>query len=63
MDGSDEQQCPTPCGPGQVPCLSGDQCVDYQQLCDGTPHCRDSSDESIDNCGMWYWIMRTQYGF
>ncbi|CAK6975811.1 SCO-spondin isoform X5 [Scomber scombrus] len=51
MDGSDEQQCPTPCGPGQVPCLSGDQCVDYQQLCDGTPHCRDSSDESIDNCG------------
>ncbi|KAM7370189.1 hypothetical protein PAMP_011460 [Pampus punctatissimus] len=51
MDGSDEQQCPTPCGPGQVPCLSMDQCVYYQQLCDGTPHCKDSSDESIDNCG------------
>ncbi|XP_010767368.1 SCO-spondin, partial [Notothenia coriiceps] len=32
MDGSDEQQCTTPCGPGQVPCLIGDQCVDYQQL-------------------------------
>ncbi|KAF0028339.1 hypothetical protein F2P81_019426 [Scophthalmus maximus] len=51
MDGSDEQQCITPCGPGQVLCLSGDQCVDYQHLCDRTPHCRDASDESIDNCG------------
>ncbi|XP_039903038.1 SCO-spondin-like [Simochromis diagramma] len=51
MDGSDEQQCGAPCGSGQVPCVSGDQCVDYQQLCDGTPHCRDASDESIDNCG------------
>ncbi|AWP20966.1 putative SCO-spondin-like [Scophthalmus maximus] len=50
MDGSDEQQCITPCGPGQVLCLSGDQCVDYQHLCDRTPHCRDASDESIDNC-------------
>uniref|UniRef100_A0A8D2ZR28 SCO-spondin n=1 Tax=Scophthalmus maximus TaxID=52904 RepID=A0A8D2ZR28_SCOMX len=52
MDGSDEQQCITPCGPGQVLCLSGDQCVDYQHLCDRTPHCRDASDESIDNCEM-----------
>ncbi|KAI3355049.1 hypothetical protein L3Q82_017927, partial [Scortum barcoo] len=51
LDGSDEQQCTTPCGPGQVPCLQGNQCVDYQHLCDGTPHCRDASDESIDNCG------------
>uniref|UniRef100_A0A3Q3F4P0 SCO-spondin n=1 Tax=Labrus bergylta TaxID=56723 RepID=A0A3Q3F4P0_9LABR len=32
MDGSDEQQCSAPCGPSQVPCQSGDQCVDYQQL-------------------------------
>lgn len=51
LDGSDEQQCAALCGPGQVSCLSGDQCVDYQQLCDGTPHCRDASDESINNCG------------
>lgn len=49
MDGSDEQQCT--CGPGQVQCLSGDQCVDHQHLCDGTPHCRDASDESVDSCG------------
>uniref|UniRef100_A0A3B4TCW3 SCO-spondin n=1 Tax=Seriola dumerili TaxID=41447 RepID=A0A3B4TCW3_SERDU len=32
MDASDEQQCTTPCGPGQVQCLSGDQCVDYHHL-------------------------------
>uniref|UniRef100_A0A3Q3AAE4 SCO-spondin n=1 Tax=Kryptolebias marmoratus TaxID=37003 RepID=A0A3Q3AAE4_KRYMA len=32
MDGSDEQQCVTPCDPGQVPCLNANQCVDYQQL-------------------------------
>lgn len=51
MDGSDEQQCPAACGPGQMPCASGDQCVDYQQLCDGTAHCRDASDETVDNCG------------
>lgn len=51
LDGSDEQQCAALCGPGQVSCLSGDQCVDYQQLCDGTPQCRDASDESINNCG------------
>lgn len=51
MDGSDEQQCTAPCGPGQVPCISGDQCVHYQHLCDGTLHCRDASDESIDKCG------------
>uniref|UniRef100_UPI0009B49353 SCO-spondin-like n=1 Tax=Monopterus albus TaxID=43700 RepID=UPI0009B49353 len=51
MDGSDEQQCTAPCGPGQVPCHSGDQCIDQQHLCDGTLHCRDASDESIDNCG------------
>uniref|UniRef100_A0A3P8RX36 SCO-spondin n=1 Tax=Amphiprion percula TaxID=161767 RepID=A0A3P8RX36_AMPPE len=51
MDGSDEQQCAAPCGPGQVSCSSGDQCVDHQHLCDGTPHCKDASDESTDNCG------------
>uniref|UniRef100_A0A3B3TPG1 Uncharacterized protein n=1 Tax=Poecilia latipinna TaxID=48699 RepID=A0A3B3TPG1_9TELE len=44
-------QCAAPCGPGQMLCLSGDQCVDYQQLCDGTPHCRDASDESVNTCG------------
>uniref|UniRef100_A0A665VKH1 SCO-spondin n=1 Tax=Echeneis naucrates TaxID=173247 RepID=A0A665VKH1_ECHNA len=32
MDGSDEEKCTTPCGPSQVPCLSGDQCVDYHYL-------------------------------
>uniref|UniRef100_A0AAY5K320 SCO-spondin n=1 Tax=Esox lucius TaxID=8010 RepID=A0AAY5K320_ESOLU len=32
-----------------VACLGGDQCVDYRLVCDGIPHCRDASDESIDN--------------
>ncbi|XP_029943604.1 SCO-spondin, partial [Salarias fasciatus] len=32
-DASDEQRCPAPCGPGRVPCLGGDQCVEYWQLC------------------------------
>lgn len=54
LDGSDEQQCATLCGPGQVSCLSGDQCVDHQQLCDGKPNCRDASDESVDNCGAFF---------
>uniref|UniRef100_A0A3P8Z7L8 SCO-spondin n=1 Tax=Esox lucius TaxID=8010 RepID=A0A3P8Z7L8_ESOLU len=30
VDGSDEQGCSWRCGPGQVACLGGDQCVDYR---------------------------------
>lgn len=51
LDGSDEKKCARVCEPDQVLCLSGDQCVQHVHLCDGTPHCRDASDENVDNCG------------
>lgn len=40
---------PRSCPFGYVSCLSGDQCVLRNQLCDGRVNCADASDES--NCG------------
>lgn len=63
VDGSDEHQCAAPCAPGQALCLSGDQCVDHQQLCDGTPNCKDASDESINTCGKLVLVLICVYYF
>ncbi len=37
------------CGYGQSRCKDG-ACIPEAFFCDGTPHCRDSSDEFIDFC-------------
>uniref|UniRef100_A0A8B9LLU8 SCO-spondin n=1 Tax=Astyanax mexicanus TaxID=7994 RepID=A0A8B9LLU8_ASTMX len=37
LDGSDEQQCDRTCGPDQVLCLSGDQCVQHVHLVSPPP--------------------------
>ncbi|XP_070582937.1 LOW QUALITY PROTEIN: SCO-spondin-like [Erythrolamprus reginae] len=51
VDGSDEMDCDRACALDQFVCTSGVECVPYQQLCDGVPHCWDQSDENIDVCG------------
>ncbi|KAL7977860.1 hypothetical protein Chor_010812 [Crotalus horridus] len=51
LDGSDELHCNRTCELDQFPCARGAECIHYQQLCDGIPHCQDQSDESIDTCG------------
>ncbi|CAI9582297.1 unnamed protein product [Staurois parvus] len=51
MDGSDEDDCNRSCDLDQFKCSLSGECVGYSQLCDGIPHCRDQSDESMDNCG------------
>ncbi|XP_063157945.1 SCO-spondin-like [Candoia aspera] len=51
LDGSDELHCNRTCELDQFPCAHGAECIHYQQLCDGIPHCQDQSDESIDTCG------------
>ncbi|XP_058038766.1 SCO-spondin-like [Ahaetulla prasina] len=51
LDGSDELHCNRTCELDQFPCAHGAECIHYQQLCDGVPHCQDQSDESIDTCG------------
>ena len=40
---------PQRCRQGQFECTSG-ECIDERRRCDGTPDCRDQSDER--NCGM-----------
>ncbi|KAM4026917.1 LOW QUALITY PROTEIN: SCO-spondin-like [Anomaloglossus baeobatrachus] len=51
MDGSDEHDCNTTCDWDHFKCALSGECVGYSELCDGAPHCRDQSDESMDNCG------------
>ncbi|XP_069066851.1 SCO-spondin-like [Pleurodeles waltl] len=51
QDGSDEFDCNRTCGLDEFKCTMTGECIRYLQLCDGIPHCRDQSDESMDNCG------------
>ncbi|XP_069502497.1 SCO-spondin-like [Ambystoma mexicanum] len=51
LDGSDEFDCNRTCGLEEFKCTLTGECIRYAQLCDGIPHCRDQSDESMDNCG------------
>ncbi|XP_038144247.1 enteropeptidase [Cyprinodon tularosa] len=38
------------CPPGQTPCSDGSMCILSDYLCDGVPHCSDSSDEATISC-------------
>lgn len=38
------------CSSNEFVCSSND-CVPYENTCDGIPHCQDESDEAINFCG------------
>ncbi|XP_017851571.1 basement membrane-specific heparan sulfate proteoglycan core protein isoform X12 [Drosophila busckii] len=40
----DHERPPTACTEYQATCMNG-ECIDKSQICDGTPHCSDQSDE------------------